>query len=762
MKKSAVVVICSIVIVFFLVEKLQGGNVLTAETKMFLTEWNSYKQKAPNSSSIEELQERFGLILGATLQTGTLNVKAEEWLLPVIASFGSEQEMEENLSKAEEKGFLVQTKLKTICTGYIPAEKINEVGFVNGIKQIQASGKLSVLLDKSRDFSRVSALQQLHQQDPSANTYRGEGVVIGVVDEGFDYAHPTFYDIDDTSIYRVKKVWNQNQEGTPPTGYQYGKEYKTKDEILSAKYSINNTIHGSHVAGIAAGSGAGTPFIGMAPKADLVFVSTKFTLNSILDGVVYIHNYAKEKQQPCVVNLSLGFHLGPHDGTSAFDRALDEIKEAGLVVVGAAGNDGESKLHVGHTFTANTKDTLFYTQVLPTIVRDPQMFIDVWSNGSEAIEMEMLLLEQESGEIKWRSDFCSSLFGRQFTRNIQVNGTNYGQLIITPEIDAFSGKHRLYTYIGATRGITAYSIVLAVKSHETSANAAVNMWNSNGNFGLCPELQTENPIKDGTNEYTVVEGGGTSKSILSAGSYNTKSSWTNTEGKVVDQGSIYVVSEISPFSSIGPTADGRTKPDITAPGAVIASSFNSYSPYPAENEVYKVTKGTRAYPFGIAQGTSMASPAVAGMVALCLQVRPDWQIDSVRLYLAETAMNDKYTGEVRNNPSNMWGMGKIDAYALLEKAEQKKLYNEPTKDMYAQLAVYPNPGDGRFYVKIPQNENGQLLISLLDQQGKCVFKKYVSSADDRIYIEQGNLPKGLYLLRVDGSKSTYSAKVIIK
>ncbi len=52
-------------------------------------------------------------------------------------------------------------------------------------------------------------------------------------------------------------------------------------------------------------------------------------IQSITDGIKYIYDYAESVGKPCVINMSLGYHIGPHDGTSTFDRICDELQGEG-------------------------------------------------------------------------------------------------------------------------------------------------------------------------------------------------------------------------------------------------------------------------------------------------------------------------------------------------------------------------------------------------------------------------------------------------
>lgn len=138
--------------------------------------------------------------------------------------------------------------------------------------------------------------------------YTGKGVVIGIVDNGFQYDHVDFLNADKSDT-RIKRVWDQHGTGNAPEGFGYGAEYKTTAEIRAAKYDLTSGFHATHVSGIASGSDKSTPYYGVAPDADLVFVSFKSTNAQIVDGIKYVFDYAKSVGKPAVVNISLGSHM---------------------------------------------------------------------------------------------------------------------------------------------------------------------------------------------------------------------------------------------------------------------------------------------------------------------------------------------------------------------------------------------------------------------------------------------------------------------
>jgi subtilisin family serine protease len=118
---------------------------------------------------------------------------------------------------------------------------------------------------------------------------------------------------------------------------------------------------------------------------------------------------------------------------------------------------------------------------------------------------------------------------------------------------------------------------------------------------------------------------------------------------------------VTSFSLLGPTADGRTKPDVTAPGAYTTSQIGIMSASITDNTSYRAL-----------QGTSMATPHVAGLVALLWSANPALvgDYDATYALLRETAVgiSDTRCGGAPGTPNNIYGAGRIDAYTAVARA----------------------------------------------------------------------------------------------
>lgn len=111
---------------------------------------------------------------------------------------------------------------------------------------------------------------------------------------------------------------------------------------------------------------------------------------------------------------------------------------------------------------------------------------------------------------------------------------------------------------------------------------------------------------------------------------------------------------IAPFSSRGPTADGRMKPDVVAPGVKI-TSLRASPPF-QDNVVGLDLQNTR---YQTLSGTSMATPLCAGVAALLLEKKPDLTPNEVKQILVKTAVD-------LGAPANAQGAGMVNAKAAVD------------------------------------------------------------------------------------------------
>ena len=309
---------------FFLISNLQAQNnelaTLSANTKQYL-----WKQENVHSGS---------KILPECVYRQDANGKI--YLASLI-------KVKPNINESNLKALdiMIGSKSKDIWTAYVPLEEVKAFTELPGIAAIELDRPTGITMDSARTQTYTD---DVHNGINLPQAYDGKDVVVGVIDAGFDYTHPANFDTSYTS-FRLKSVWEQKGTGTAPAAFGYGAEYVDSTSIFNKAFDVMTFSHGTHVAGIAGGSGYGGPtgdnerFRGMAYNSDLVYVGILPELNmwlntgltDMIDGINYIYDYAATVNKPAVANLSWGNPIGPHDGLALFSQACDNATGPGKI-----------------------------------------------------------------------------------------------------------------------------------------------------------------------------------------------------------------------------------------------------------------------------------------------------------------------------------------------------------------------------------------------------------------------------------------------
>lgn len=724
---------------------------LSASTRLFL--WKIKQDKSPSKGIFPEFVYR-------------QNSNQDVFVSALIQVF---PEMDEG--KLKDLGAQVGTKAGDIWTVQVPVSNVDAFSKLSGIRNIEMDQPSSPDLDSARRRTRVDSV---HKGLALSEAYSGKGVVVGIVDAGFDYTHPTLYDTA-YQRYRVKRVWEEKGIGTPPSGFSYGAEFADSAAILNRAYDINDGTHGTHVAGIAGGSGYLGPngnhrrFRGMAYESDLVLVaiypSAAYWLNTgmadMLDGINYTFQYAASQNKPAVANLSWGCPLGPRDGKSLFSKACNNLVGPGKVFVLSGGNNGQNKIHVGKTFSET--DTLLhsfltFSSSLPQKINQ----VDVWGDSSRQFCMQFSLYNAgiRSTETPWicLDDSTHSLF------LIGANGDTCFITATAVAADINQKPHMLLQFYSRV----ADQLCLSVKANS----GAVHLWQgivvkTSGYYGTFTRY-AYTWATEGNTQMTTGDMVSTHRAIAVA-AYNSKINFTNVSGTLLSYTG-YQRGRIAAFSSTGPTADGRVKPNIAGPGMALASSVSSVdSSYMEGGADYNsvVSKSVslangRTYSYAMAGGTSMSSPAVSGIVALLFQANPLLGPEEIMEIFKQTALKDTYTGVIPAGGSNVWGFGKVNAMGAL------KQVLEPTGIHHARFSgsvlLYPNPANGSFFLEYLATGSEQIQISVHDLLGRNQLRQinHLQEGSNRIGIDLTNKKPGMYWVTVSSAEGKSTIRVLLK
>lgn len=663
-------------------------------------------------------------------------------------------------------GAFIGTKAGNIWTVQVPVSQLQKFIAITQIDYIQLDEPIASNLDAAIKSARADSVQNGINL-PLA--YSGKGVVVGIIDAGFDYTHPTFYDTSGTNL-RIKRVWEQHNDGTPPVGYNYGNEIRDTATMSAKGFEVNSFSHGTHVGGIAAGSGYGTnkKYRGLAYESDIVIVGIKpektewktSGMASILDGMNYIYNYAKSVNKPAVVNLSWGNSIGPNDGSSLFSQACNNMVGEGKIFVLSAGNNGDENIHVQKTFT-NTDTALHSFVTFPTINGEKRNWIDVWGEVGKQFCLKISLYKDST-----TSSTTNIICLNNNTLDTFLVGSKNDTcfLTITAKANDYNGKpHILVDVFSKTADKFCVSVL--------GQNGLVHMWQGfvndyNGYYGSF----TAGGFPWGTagnSNYTLGEMAST-QSAITVAAYASKITFKNLAGSNQSYSGYAFPGQITPFSSKGPTVDGRIKPDIAAPGMTIASAVNSFdvsyasggSNYAQSVAKFTFAKNNRDYYYAEASGTSMSSPMVAGIVALLLQANPKLTPALIKNIIFKTAITDSYTKQPVD--SSRWGAGKINAYAAIKRTIATIGVTEQ-KFTQTQVNLFPNPTSGSFQLYCGATQNNNLQVTITDIMGKTIQQHHwtASAANNALTIDLGNENKGVYFVSIGNGFNTEVRKVLV-
>jgi subtilisin family serine protease len=390
-------------------------------------------------------------------------------------------------------------------------------------------------------------------------------------------------------------------------------------------------FHGTHVAGIAAGNGRPAPpdkgqpvYVGIAPQARIVVVAnSRGRLGNehglsdsadTIDALRYVADVAAALSEsesrliPCVINLSQGDNIGPHDGTSLLEMAIGNLVAApGLVFVKSAGNEAARARHAVGTLEAGAKQTVMFDVPMSAAT---QIMVDIWYPHAGRIAVRV----EPPGGGAGTDDVSTDQ-----TATFKLSNGN--EVFIDSELDN-PGNHDNRIVIVITPG-TKKKIAGGLWTLALSVNGSVTgEWHAWIQTADNVRFQAPHVSADCT-----LTTPGTHPAVISVGAYVTRGSSNG---------------DIAKFSSRGPTRDGRRAPTISAPGEI------TIAPQPESDVGF----------FAGMRGTSMAAPVIAGAVALLLEKRPTATLDVLKLSLESTARADAATG---NTPNNVWGAGKLDA-----------------------------------------------------------------------------------------------------
>lgn len=615
-------------------------------------------------------------LLSLFISTVSLSVSAE--VTPAVIKIYDESEIEELLNA----GVSIERRRGDIILCYLPYFDDEDIFVENnkGAKRRQipnVSGHVSrqdflkehknleVILNRQPNRKKynfntplldkaVGYFEAFHIQEGKGlpSPFTGKGVVVGICDIGLDPLHPTFLDEEGKSrIKRITQYKEYDGLRIELEGEEAYKEWGTDDV---EKY------HATHVAGILAGSGAGTSYRGIAPDAEIVISLSNLTDFGLLMGVEDIIDYAREVGKPAVINLSMGNYVGPHDGSSLFSQYIDLCSEDAIIVL-SSGNEGNRTNNISHTFSDDNKALQFRIGNRAWDQKVMYGMTDIWNSGDNPLTLTVCIFDDETHTIAYEYPPLTFTDWEETTyewdpENPLLDGlTLNGFLKVTGGIDPENGRYE----------------ILILYNYESTRLIGSGWAKDMISFKLNGKQGDETDIfSDGT--YTRLMGisgnpaPGSHLSIsdlacgfksISVGMYGDRENYPMTlfdsEGNNI--GTEFISTGCDPLetvvhSSYGKLRDGRILPLTIAPGMPLMSSVSLHYLENNDDKDYFVAENGSLWKS--CGGTSMSSPYVAGYIATWLEALPDLDYSDVMHMIAASNSHDIPEPD---NPRNLNG-----------------------------------------------------------------------------------------------------------
>jgi subtilisin family serine protease len=571
----------------------------------------------------------------------------------------------DDLRPLEAAGLAPNARVGRFVHGRIPAGRLADLAAVPTVVRVRHIEQDDIMLDKSIPECRANALRAWDGASGTWDGLTGNGVIVGIIDTGIDFSHGAFRKPDGTS--RILFLWDQSIDPKPGSGETKplvggvaadGVEY-TKDQINAVLLGESNAMpirqedtngHGTHVAGIAAGDGSerercgrAFQYAGVAPEADLIIVKAgQFGPRGDGDtqsAAQYISEKADAEGKQAVINISLGTHFGPHDGTGAEIELAELLLGATMLraIVVAAGNESQDRIHVKGTVPAGVGSDLTINFRIPSRVKE-NLWLDLWypATGAGLGRLRAVVVAPDGRE----------------TNQTTADADNSKELTL-PD----GTRIRVFSELPSNENPRANEILVRLRPPQGEKLPA-------GTWQLRLENATPGAVQfdawleeireveeppvfvdaDLISEETTITTYASAAMLIAVANYQSS-------GRV---------GELTASSSRGPRrgATDPDKPELAAPGTMITA--------PRGNKPGVIVRCCTACcrdRYTEMQGTSMAAPHVAGAIALMLEANPDLTWDEIRAHLVNTALSDAQTGPT---PNRDWGAGKLNVEALID------------------------------------------------------------------------------------------------
>lgn len=660
------------------------------------------------------------------------------------------------------------------------AEELRSIG-IN--PQTRAGDMITVAVNRAQlaDLATLSHLERINmtpkqtpQNSISVNYQNvdvaythgstGSDVIVGIIDTGIDFYHPMFR--KENGDTRILSIWDQSRSGTPPSGFDYGTEY-TQSQInndldLSGRHSIvphrDQDGHGTHVAGSAVGYdhtiSPPDTLNGGAIEANIIVVESNLEGASIVDAVDYIFKKAEAAGKAAVANISLGNQFGPHDGTNDEALTIDELSGPGKIVVRSAGNSGGDKIHY-YDKTVQSRDSIEFGY---------SDYLTCWLEKGDRLT---------SVSLYWESGSITDL---ELDENSIVKDQRTGvELYLAP--GGYSQNRKISTYVFLSDSSMAnQDFILTLNELDDNNNNGQierHAWAGSSVLRKPYDGFSQGDSYESEHYPYTVSNNACGLETIAVGSFITRNVWPSVDGNNYTFPNSGENGGIARYSSIGPTADLRHKPDVIAGGTIVLSARSKDAGF--STPFLPPSPYTEDYAY--LQGTSMAAPTAAGAIALLLDKYPNWGPEQIMDYLHNHAKGTEREAnlteqnvKVKEDP-NTWdrvfGYGAIDLTHAFTTDVVDTNTGNPESWRLAQN--YPNPFNKGTTIKFQLQQPADVTITIYNLLGQKIYSwnrpNQTEGVDEVIWLGQnfGSTPvsSGVYIYELRTSNGITERKKMV-
>lgn len=470
----------------------------------------------------------------------------------------------------------------------IDADKVDMLKKESIVSEIYEEKFLKANLDKS---TALVGVDRIRVMDSNGRELTGEGVRVAVIDTGIDYTH--------------QDLFGFGKGGKVVDGYDF---------LNRNKEPLDTDGHGTLVAGIIAANGN---IKGVAPDAELVAyrIASHGSYVSTTDMLRALDRAVDDKVD--IVNISLGLDYVSQE----IDRAIEELIRKGVVVVTAAGNNGQAK-PIGSPASAHraisvgaSLNNVTLSAVSTLKIDDDARRYNVITMLGSAVTDKPVRGKLVFGNFAKAEDFAdidvrgAIVLAERGGPMVEVDGRQQSEIVYFTDKEINAAKN-------SAAGLIVYNNIPGIYQGTLINNITATDYKPS-----IPVVSMS--MEEGLILKNMIESGDVSAELHV----------------------FFNPDVVATFSSRGPVSYFYMKPTLVAPGAYINSTSiqNSYD---------------------VTGGTSFAAPHVAGAAALLLQKHPDLTPDDIASILATTAkpIRDEYGAPYSFDAA---GAGRLDIDAAL-------------------------------------------------------------------------------------------------